>query len=142
MKQISITAARETIIKSLDAVDTCFPSIYTKDDVKLLLHSLLDNLEGQATEQVITQETNVLHLLNTFAEKVRDKFERKVQSIDFANYVDTHSAEFSLDGNEIELDSVDLRCDDLEEQIREEYDEAVEAILSEYEEKENTVEAN
>ena len=84
-----------------------FPSVFSKDDVYTLLTRINKEID------TIMDETPITHTLTdedsyTF-EEIKEAF-KNIRIQDFAT-TDSYSAEYSLSGNEICLESVDINID-------------------------------
>jgi hypothetical protein len=94
-------------------VQDAFPSIYTKDDVLRLLTQLESKLiQGVSDIKFETTDTEGLEIHMTESVKIDliGAIVDEINCLDIKDYIeiDYSSAEFSLSGNEIELDSVDF----------------------------------
>lgn len=94
--------------KKTSEVLASFPSVFSKDDV----HTLLTRINKEI--DTILDETPITHTLTdgegcyTF-EEIKEAF-NNIRIQDFAT-TDSYSAEYSLSGNEIYLESVDINID-------------------------------
>lgn len=125
-----------TIEQTVAAVKNAPGSMYTREDVI----SLLSKLDVATTsESVGLSAAQMKGLIKAIAEKIEENCEDLS-----SDYVDHSSASFSLNYNEIELDSVDLDTnsiardvvDGLEDRITEFFEDFVEEA-EEVEEEEN-----
>jgi hypothetical protein len=90
-------------------------SIYSKDDVIRLLENIKQ-------EEVL--QGNIEDILN----KLKDKLESIVNNLDSSDVCDYDSAEFSIRGREIEVDSIDVNHSEIWDQIGSEIDEFINEI--------------
>jgi hypothetical protein len=100
------------------SIDSGFPSVYSKEDVKILLSMFAQKANvvvPQPTGMVVTEE-----VLSKLMEDIADTFENVLDDTRYNDYVDTGSAEFSIDyGNQLVLDSVDLNTSEITRKLRE-----------------------
>lgn len=81
----------------LGKIDSSVGSIFTKDDVKKLVEEIF---------------TDIKHNDNKVDfDSIVDQFRKELNYHGGSNFIDIDSAEFSLNRNEIELDSVDIDTD-------------------------------
>ena len=99
INQTKIKVMYTNIQQAVASVQNAFPSIYTKDDVIKLLESILIPEE----RSVGLSQSQVEELCRRVVEQV----EENADNLD-RDCVDTDSAEFELNGNEISLYSVDV----------------------------------
>ncbi len=86
-------ASTRTVSQTIDVVKNSPSSIFTKDDVLNLLSSI-SNGNGSMTKAMV--------------DDLLEQIERGIHNVDSEDVVDKSTAEFSLDGNQIELDSIDV----------------------------------
>ena len=83
-----------------------FPSLYSKDDVHTVitkLHIALETLlESELANGLVDDSVEPKYTLSQFKQAIDN-----IDINDYSDY-DSYSAEFSLNGNEIELDRVDV----------------------------------
>ena len=89
----------KSIQEAVASVQNAFPSIYTKDDVIKLLESIEVSDKGSSTLTSLQ--------INELCEKITDALKENADNLD-SDAIDLSSAQFSLNYNEIELDSVDF----------------------------------
>jgi len=115
------------IQQAVASVQNAFPSIYTKDDVVKLLESIeIDSSGGGG----FTKEQVLI-----LAERLIEEVKENVNNLD-SDCVDKSSAEFSLNYNEIELDSVDIDQSEIRDAVVNGLKDVIETFFEEYEEKE------
>ena len=96
----------ELFVEKSSEVLASFPSLYSKDDVHTLitkLHTALETLlEGELANGLVDDSAEPKYTFTQIKEAINN--------IDFNDYTDydTYTAEFSLSGNEIELDRVEI----------------------------------
>jgi len=88
------------IQQAVASVENAFPSIYTKDDVVKLLNSI--EIESPKESVSLTQ-SQIDELCRLIVDQVKDNAENLDSEI-----VDKDTAEFSINSNYLELDSVDI----------------------------------
>ena len=102
-------ASTRTVNETVELVKNSPSSIFTKDDVVTLLSAI-------RSENGLTRDT-----LDRLLELIEDN----LRNVDGEDMVDKSTAEFSLDGNQIELDSVEVDSsyvfDEVESAINEWY---------------------
>lgn len=86
-------ASRRTVNQTIELVNNSPASLFSKEDVVKLLTAL------EVTAAVPTSE---------MIDKLMDLVEDNLRNVDSEDMVDKSTAEFSLDGNQIELDSVEV----------------------------------
>lgn len=99
------TNTKRTKNEAIEIVTNSYPSIWSKDDVLLLLNSIEDS------------EINDEKLI-----ELRDKIYDIIDDLDSHDIVDYDSARFDLNGNEICLDEIDLRTINIKNSINEVFD--------------------
>jgi len=103
-----------TIEQAIGNVKECMSSVFTKEDVV----NLLQNLE-------VKSEFEKGSLVRFISEYV----ETQIDQLDCQDIINHRSVEFSLQGNEICLENVEIDCDDLRMNILGEIDSAVDTFL-------------
>ena len=95
----------ELFVEKSSEVLSSFPSLYSKDDVHTVitkLHNALENLlEGELANGVVDDSVEPKYTFNQIKEAIN-----KLDVSDFTSF-ESYTAEFSLNGNEIELDNVE-----------------------------------
>lgn len=86
-------ASTRTVSQTIDVVKNSPSSIFTKDDVLNLLTSI-SNGNGSITKAMV--------------DDLMEQIESGINNVDSEDVVDKSTAEFSLDGNQIELDSIEV----------------------------------
>ena len=97
------------IQQAVASVQNAFPSIYTKDDVIKLLESIeIQQSSGKLSNEQIEELT----------QSIQEKVSRAIRNFDTGDIVDNSTAEFSIGySNILELDSVDVDLDNLNDEI-------------------------
>ena len=91
---------------------SAFPSIYTKDDVI----KLIDELQTEVTKQPQTD----IATLEELKQNLLEALERAIDNLDSNSVVDYDSADFMIGyRNTIEIESIDVNCNTLFEEITE-----------------------
>ena len=104
-----------SIDQTITNVNECLSSVFTKEDVV----SLLRNLEVSSNK---LSESELVDFVTNYVEK-------QVNELDCQDIIDLRSVEFSLQGNEICLDNVEIDSDDLTRNILGEIEESVETFF-------------
>lgn len=86
-------ASTRTVSQTIDVVKNSPSSIFTKDDVLNLLNSI---------------STGNSNLTKDMVDDLMRYISDGIHNVDSEDVVDKSTAEFSLDGNTIELDSIDV----------------------------------
>ena len=90
---------------AIDAINSNFPSVYSKEDVVKVLADLNEVLESEEKPAFDFQ-------------KIYDDFENRLDHQQFSDVVDLSSAEFSIDyQNRLTLDSVEIDSDSLTTEV-------------------------
>ena len=96
----------ELFVEKSSEVLASFPSLYSKDDVLTVitkLHIALETLlESELANGLVDDSVEPKYTLSQFKQAIDN-----IDINDYSDY-DSYSAEFSLNGNEIELDRVDV----------------------------------
>ena len=105
------------IQQAVASVQNAFPSIYTKDDVIKLLESIqIEESSGKLSNEQIEELTR----------SIQETVARAIRNFDTRDIVDNSTAEFSIGySNTLELDSVDVDLDNLNDQIESTIEETV-----------------
>ena len=92
MNNVNELASKRTVNETVELVKNSPSSIFTKDDVVNLL-SAIGSENGLSRDKV---------------DRLLELIEDNLRNVDGEDMVDKSTAEFSLDGNQIELDSVEV----------------------------------
>ena len=103
-----IEMTKQELLDILSAQNDCF---YSLAQVVEMINKIEDPKPVTSKEIKITEQQ-----FDNFVDEVVERFQEEVRR--GTDFVDLDSAEFSLNGNEIELDSVDLHTDDLYELVQ------------------------
>ena len=98
------------IQQAVASVQNAPSSIFTREDVI----KLLENIEIEAPKGGIQIDRQIIKDLS---EAVLDEIKRNAGNLDSSDVCDLSSAEFSLNYNEISLDSVDVDTDQIAENV-------------------------
>lgn len=82
-----------------NSVDSSYPSIFTKDDVKKLIDEIEEKLVSKLNEQSLTQQSASNIDLDNLKQKLKDTLEGIIDSHDYDD-----NAEFELSGRSVILD--------------------------------------
>jgi hypothetical protein len=104
---------KQTKDEAIDLVKNSFPSIYAKEDVLKLLESVeatgaLDEDAKEKLKEEIKEE---------IIDKIKEAVKDAVEDCSFNDHIDSSDAEFSLNGNEIQLDRVGMNENDIASEI-------------------------
>jgi hypothetical protein len=91
----SLANVTRTVIETSVLVENSPSSIFTKDDVLRLL------------SEISTESKNV-SLNRESVDRLLEMIDSTINDVDASDIIDKSTAEFSLDGNQIELDNVDI----------------------------------
>lgn len=96
----------ELFVQKSSEVLASFPSLYSKDDV----HSVITKLHTELETLLEVEFANGIVDDSVEPKYTLPQIKQAIENIDFNDYsdYDSYSAEFSLNGNEIELDRVDV----------------------------------
>lgn len=116
----AVTIAVEQPMPSKEAIYNAISQINTFvkiDGVHYSLSSLVGMIKHVESPSV-TDKTDGMYSISendydSFLDQVRERFEANFGGYGGSKFIDTDSAEFSLSGNRIELDSVDLDSDNI-----------------------------
>jgi hypothetical protein len=103
-----------SIEQAVVKVNECMSSVFTKNDVLNLLQSI---------------EVKTIFDKESIISFVKQYVEDQVSELDAQDILDFSSAEFCLNGNEIELDNIEIATRDLTKNIIGDIDEAVNSLL-------------
>lgn len=96
---------QELFVEKSSEVLSSFPSLYSKDDVHTVitkLHTALETLlEGELVNGLVDDSVEPKYTFTQIKEAIN-----KLDVSDFTSF-ESYTAEFSLNGNEIELDNVE-----------------------------------
>ena len=96
---------QELFVEKSSEVLSSFPSLYSKDDVHTVitkLHTALETLlEGELANGLVDDSVEPKYTFTQIKEAIN-----KLDVSDFTSF-ESYTAEFSLNGNEIELDNVE-----------------------------------
>ena len=98
----------QTLQQSVASVQNAPSSIFTKEDVLNLLNGITAPKGGIEIDRQITKD---------LCEAILDAVKDNARNLDSSDVCDLSSAEFSLNYNEISLDSVDIDTDSIAENV-------------------------
>lgn len=98
-----------TIEQTVAAVKNAPGSMYTREDVI----SLLSRIETTTTKGITMDRQTTKDLCEAILEAVKDN----ARNLDAGDVCDLGTAEFSLNYNEVQLDSVDIDTDSIAENV-------------------------
>ena len=131
-----INKANDTIFNFKDVLDTHFPSMYTRDDVK----TLLDTIKAEVCEELeqVCKEINegnsgglkaIKIDSNVFTEKLRRSI---ANTIDDFDEEDLSDSDFNIrNGNELELSSVRFDSRGMSQKIIDNLEETIDGYVEE-----------
>ena len=131
-----INKANDTIFNFKDVLDTHFPSMYTRDDVK----TLLDTIKAEVCEELeqVCKEINVGNSWglkpikidsSILVEKLRNSIQNTIDDFDEDDLSDT---DFTIrNGNEIEFSSVTFDSRGMSQKIIDNIEESVDSYVEE-----------
>jgi uncharacterized protein YpuA (DUF1002 family) len=101
------------------SIDSGFPSVYSKEDVKVLLGMFAKKAE--VTVQPKDEGLAVTECaIDDLMEDIVNAFEYELDDTRYNEFIDLSSAEFSIDyGNQLILDSIDLATRQITEKLSE-----------------------
>ena len=111
----------KSIQEAVASVQNAFPSIYTKDDVIKLLESIEITSAPKFSEEVIEKLIDAVTTATT----------RKIERLDTEDLVETGSAEFELNYNEISLSSVDVNTGTIADEVETAVQDAINEFFEE-----------
>ena len=109
---------KQTIQEAVASVQNAPGSMYTREDVISLLNRIKVEKGSGPTDRQIKD------LVERIVETVNDN----ASSLSTDDVLDTYSAEFELNGNEISLSSVDIDCS----KIADEVTDGIESVIEEF----------
>ena len=131
MKKLIIHEIESELKVHMDFIDTAFPSIYSKEDVKKLLSEFTKNITlwvSEAPEEK-GQATMSTERIQELTDQLMGRISIKVDRLEADEVVDYSSASFSIGyNNVVEIDSLDYMSD----RITEEVESAVEEVLHDF----------
>jgi hypothetical protein len=117
--------------EAINTINASFPSIWTKDDVLQLINKIDVNeskenkLEGFVDKDKITK-------------KIREAVDNAISGMSTDEIVDVSSCEFEIrNGNEIQLDSIDINFSDIIDTVIADVEEAIDQYIEEMQELED-----
>lgn len=99
------------------SIDSGFPSVYSKEDVKVLLGMFAKKAEVtvQPEDEGLTVTERAI---DDLMEDIVNTFENELDDTRYNEFIDLSSAEFSIDyGNQLTLDSIDLNTSEIAQKL-------------------------
>jgi len=106
-----------TIEQVVELVKGNYSSVFSKEDVLNLIQSIEVKKENPVTKESLVKF-------------VTEYIETQIDQLNSEDIIDQYSAEFRLDGNEIQLDDINLDKDQLNRELLGEVDDAVDTFLN------------
>lgn len=98
----------QTIQETVASVQNAPGSMYTREDVI----SLLNKIQVPTASAKIDQQ-----VIKDLFDAIRDEVKDNASNLDSSDVVDSSTAEFSLNYNEVQLDSVDIDTDNIADAV-------------------------
>jgi polyhydroxyalkanoate synthesis regulator phasin len=116
---------KQTKDEAIDLVKNSFPTIFSKEDVIKVLESvnageltieektkLAEDLKEELKDDddFIAEciESKKDEIIDEYRDKIKNQIDQAVSGVRWDDHIDRDNAEFSLDGKEIQLDSVGM----------------------------------
>jgi hypothetical protein len=110
---------------AITKVENAFPSIFTKDDVVILLSELSDAIEN---DDDVTNGGLIMDK-ETLLDKIRGAVDDAITNMSNDEIVDISSTEFNIrNGNEIEIESIGINTSDIIDEVMREVDEVLDEV--------------
>jgi len=110
---------------AITKVENAFPSIFTKDDVVILLSELSDAIEN---DDDVTNGGLIMDK-ETLLDKIRGAVDDAITNMSNDEIVDISSTEFNIrNGNEIEIESIGINTSDIINEVMLEVDEVLDEV--------------
>jgi hypothetical protein len=116
---------------AITKVENAFPSIFTKDDVIVLLRELSDAIENDDD----VANGGLIMDKDTLLDKIRGAVDNAINNMSNDEIVDTSDTEFNIrNGNEIEIESIGIHTSDIIDVVMREVDEVLDEVYEKIEE--------
>jgi hypothetical protein len=110
---------------AITKVENAFPSIFTKDDVVILLSELSDAIEN---DDDVTNGGLIMDK-ETLLDKIRGAVDDAINNMSNDEIVDISSTEFNIrNGNEIDIESIGINTSDIINEVMLEVDEVLDEV--------------
>ncbi len=110
---------------AISKVQNAFPSIFTKDDVIILLGELSDAIENDDD----VSNGGLIMDKEPLLEKIRRAVDSVINNMSNDDIVDTSSTDFSIrNGNEIEIESIGINTSDIIDEVVREIEEVLDEV--------------
>jgi hypothetical protein len=112
---------------AITKVENAFPSIFTKDDVIILLRELSDAIENDDDDDVANG--GLIMDKEPLLEKIRGAVDNAINNMSNDDIVDTSDTEFNIrNGNEIEIDRIGINTSDIIDEVMREVEEVLDEV--------------
>jgi hypothetical protein len=110
---------------AITKVENAFPSIFTKDDVIILLGEISDAIEN---DDDVTNGGLIMDK-EPLLEKIRGAVDNAINNMSNDDIVDTSDTEFNIrNGNEIEIDRIGINTSDIIDEVMREVEEVLDEV--------------
>jgi hypothetical protein len=103
---------KQTKDEAIDLVKNSFPTIFSKEDVLKVLESIEGGEMDDDAKEKLKEE-----IKEEIIDKIKDAVKDAVENCSYNDHIDSSDAEFSLNGNEIQLDRVGMNENDIASEI-------------------------
>jgi hypothetical protein len=111
---------------AITKVENAFPSIFTKNDVIILLGELSDAIENDDD----VSNGGLIMDKEPLLEKIRRAVDSVINNMSTDDIVDTSSTDFSIrNGNEIEIESIGINTSDIIDEVVREIEEVLDEVF-------------
>jgi hypothetical protein len=114
--------------QTIELLQKQLPGFYSVEQVI----KLINGIEEEQTTTLSLDKDKADELFDVIVSKVYDKVRDTLNNMYDDDLVDANSAEFSLNGNEIQLDSVDINKDDIADAVSDVCGNVVKEVLGKY----------
>ena len=114
--------------EAINTINASFPSIWSKDDVLQLINKIDENE---------VDESNFVGFVDKdkLTKKIREAVDNAISGMNTDEIVDVSTCEFSIrNGNEVELDSVDVNSSNIIDTVIADVEEAIDEYIEEMQE--------
>jgi hypothetical protein len=110
---------------AITKVENAFPSIFTKDDVIVLLGELSDAIEND--DEV--SNGGLIMDKEPLLDKIRKAVDSAINNMSNDEIVDTSSTDFNIrNGNEIEIESIGINTSEIIDEVMREVEEVLDEV--------------
>jgi len=119
MDQLQLTTMiQDTMGLSFNDIDNHFPTLYTKDDVKVVLSKFSLSLKEMIGLQIMGEKISTNIDLEELKQNLLEALERKIDNMDSSDVVDYDSVDLMISyRNQVEIESIDVNCSTLFDEI-------------------------